>query len=313
MIKAFYKIISLVVLVAIIYFLFDSLIANWEKIKDYDFTFNYFYLAISILFLTAAFAFLPYAWNRILKAVNNNQGLSYKKALKIYTYSDFGKYLPGKVWTLLGKIYLGAQEGLPKKVLSVSSYLDAILALLASLIVGLLGVAFYLIDISLVYFSASIIAVILGLIFIHPKIFYSLFNIILKKINKEPIPQEDFISYDQILDLLSTYFIVSILYILAFFFLIGSLFGLQLDSFLITASSYLLGSSLGTIAVFAPSGVGVREGVMVVILKSIFSLPMAIFISFVARIWFTVCQLLLFVVVFIMDKNKKHELPKLSE
>jgi uncharacterized membrane protein YbhN (UPF0104 family) len=59
---------------------------------------------------------------------------------------------------------------------------------------------------------------------------------------------------------------------------------------------------LGLIAIFAPSGLGVREGALVYLLSFMMVTPVAVIISVLTRIWMTLIEIGLIGMVYLMGR-----------
>jgi len=97
---------------AILFFLGQMLVVKWREIKDYSWHFH-------LLWLIASFTtFLLYSclsvkpWLAYLK--QRGEGLPYRKGFQIFSLSQLGKYLPGKMWHLFGQMYLCEKAGIRK-------------------------------------------------------------------------------------------------------------------------------------------------------------------------------------------------------
>ena len=66
-------------------------------------------------------------------------------------------------------------------------------------------------------------------------------------------------------------------------------------------SAYTLAWITGSVAIFAPGGLGVREGVMTLLLSPILPVPLAIALSFITRVWITVFEAVVFFVGLIIQ------------
>ncbi|MCD4762218.1 hypothetical protein K8R32_04650 [bacterium] len=218
-----------------------------------------------------------------------------------------GRYVPGKIWTVVGKVYLGSKEGANKKSLAVSSFLDSVLSLMAT---STLGIIFLLVSIDFKFLNIILLPaliVIIGLIFIHPKIFYTIFNFLLKRTKRSKIVKTEFLSYYEIIKSLLLYILCSLSRGAAFLFFIISLYpNVSAQNFTLVIGAFLLANAIGVAALFAPSGLGVREGILALILGIIFPVTIAIFISFLARLWMTASELLLFSIVSICSFLKRN-------
>lgn len=302
--KIISKIFFCLVILAVFVFLGKHLIDNWQKVKEYDFSFNYFYLFLSLIFFSLTLISYALIWNRILRILEPIKRISNFKALKIFIYSWFGRYIPGKIWMFIGRIYLGNKEGISKKTLTISIFLEIILSVTAAFIWALilLSIAFGS-QLYHLYFLPLLI-MIGGLIFIQPKIFYPLCNFTLRKIKKTEIPPENFLSYRNILQIISYHFIAYSFDGIGFFFLLNSIAHLPFYDIIGVMGGFTLAAVSGTVAIFAPGGLGVREGILVMILSFYFPLAIAVLISLMARIWVSLAEVSLLGIVYLYSKLK---------
>jgi uncharacterized membrane protein YbhN (UPF0104 family) len=63
-----------------------------------------------------------------------------------------------------------------------------------------------------------------------------------------------------------------------------------------------ISSTLGLIAIFAPSGLGVREGALVYILSFMMATPVAVILSILTRIWITLIEIGLIGMVYLIGR-----------
>jgi uncharacterized membrane protein YbhN (UPF0104 family) len=74
-------------------------------------------------------------------------------------------------------------------------------------------------------------------------------------------------------------------------------------SFLVGALAF--SNILGIVAIFAPSGLGVREGALVYLLSFIMPGSIAVIISILSRIWTTLIEMVLIGGIYIFRKFQK--------
>ena len=303
--KLIYKIFSYLIVLTIFFFLGKIFFENWQKIKDYDFSFNYFYLIISFLFLFMVIISFGLIWNKILRILEPIKKLSNFKAIKIYIYSSFGKYIPGKAWAFVGLIYLGQKEGLSKKKLVISSIYEAILFIISAFLFSALLLSLSLGARLFNFYFIPLIFALISFILIHPKIFYNVVNFILRKFKRTELSSEYFLNYRYIIKIIFYFFIICCLNGLSFFFLVKSIVSLPFYDIIGLSGIFVLASSFGIIAIFAPSGLGVKEGTLTVFLQVYFPLSIAVVISLIARIWTTLGEIIIFSAVYLYSKFKK--------
>ncbi len=93
-----------------------------------------------------------------------------------------------------------------------------------------------------------------------------------------------------------------ILFGIALYVLIRSFYALDAGSILYLAGAFSFSSIVGILALFAPSGLGVREGILAVFLNRIMPTSIALVVSVVSRLWLTVAELAAVGVVFLLMK-----------
>ncbi len=300
------KIISFVVVVLIFYFLGKQLFLNWDQIKEYNFDLNYFYLLISFILLTVGILTLGLVWKKIVNFLQPNNDLGYLEAARIVVYSQLGKYLPGKVFSVIGMIYLARNKNISKKNLYLSVIFNIIFFIIADFVLSLFLISFFLvysIDF-FIFYLIGISAIVGGLIVMHPRVFRYLVRLFFNKIKKEQIDLDFDLSWFGKLKIIFYCSITRFLFGLGFFCLINSVTYLSWQNLLSIVGVYILAMVLGLVAFFAPSGLGVREGVLVLFLQFHFPLNIAILISLLARIWTTIGDLFSFTAFYFLTKIK---------
>jgi uncharacterized membrane protein YbhN (UPF0104 family) len=96
---------------------------------------------------------------------------------------------------------------------------------------------------------------------------------------------------------------------LAFYFFIGSFYPFSFENYFFITGAFSIAGLIGFVAVFAPAGLGVREGVLVFTLSMIFPSAIAAIISLISRLWMTICELIVLLIVFVTSylKNRREK------
>ena len=158
----------------------------------------------------------------------------------------------------------------------------------------------------ILYKFLPIIFIIGVLIFIQPKIFFFFINLGLKLIKKEPIEKKYFLTEIEITKYLILYSIGNILNGIALFIFINSIIEFPLKYLIPTIGIFVFAGVIGLLAIFAPAGFGVREGIIILFLQNYMPLEIAILISILSRLWVTIADGLLGLYVLIYKYiNKK--------
>jgi len=230
-----------------------------------------------------------YCW-RILINYSTPLKISMGESLSHIGFTSIGKYLPGKVWGLAARIFILKKYALPSNKIVNLILVDQILLLYSGISIGIvfLGLTYsYWIGI-----VAGIIALISLPIFRY--LYGSSWTYLLamiRKLSKKLWPQEkEFILEPVTSKLFYSVFAICCLQWLLWGVALVALFypliqnQLVLNSFLIIAA-VPLAVILGSLVVWIPSGLGVREGGLIIILSQLMPLELATTIAITFRAW----------------------------
>ena len=286
----FKNIITFLVVGLILFYLLRFLYKNWLEVSTYDFQFKYNYLLISFPLLFVFFFLRAYCWRVILKRMGIF--LNVRKSMKVSFLSMMGRYLPGKVWLIMGKIYLSGKEGVPRMEAFASVIVEIVLEIVASIFFFFFFLFSVmqqpLLSLRVIYFLGVIMLV--GLVFLHPKVFYRVINPVLFWWKGEKIKK--CMSYRDIIQLFMLYNFIVLSQGIAFYFFVNAICHVSLNNILGLTGSLAIAGALGTLSVFSPSGLGVREGILALLLTSYVISPIAVLISLLARIWVTLVEVI---------------------
>ena len=244
---------------------------------------SYSLLSLSALPLLAGFLGSSLAWSKIL----NKSGFSIQFAESIASMglSIFGKYIPGKVWMIVGRAaYAAERRQYPISSLSVISLNDQCISLWTGLLMGTLGL--FAID-SLHLYKWPVLTswLTLSLIIFIPQVrgvVEKCFRLFLRKRISLPT-----LKVKETAAIIPWFFGYWTLWSTAFYLLVSGLFDPNPSCAL--GLAFPLAGSLGIMALIAPGGLGIREGVMAAYLNSA-GIPLAdaAAISIASRLWFLI-------------------------
>ncbi len=300
------KILRWAIIATIFLFLGKMVWDDWNQVKGASFTFEASLLILSTLIF--AFSYFIQIWAWYLITVKLGIVLSAADTLKSWFYSQLGKYLPGKVWLLLSRFHFYESQGKSKKSIMIALYLETVTMIMAAGLIFFAAVVSFeearsIYPIRQLWWWA--LPFILAFCSIHPKVLEKVSNWAMVRLNKEPV-----------LLPVSYYAILCILLICILGWLIGGLgFYLFLKSLSPVSPSYVLfltgalafSSMLGLVALFAPSGLGVREGALVYLLSFMMATPVAVIISILTRIWMTLIEIGLIGMVYLFDQLQRRQ------
>jgi len=263
----------------ILFYLVRFIYTNWSAVRQYEWQFNYGLLFVSLSLVMLNLIFLIQIWRRILLKLGYS--LRFTKAFKILFYSNTGRYLPGKIWSILGMIYMCEKEGIPHAASFTSAILYQALNIIAGMILVVVISGTGLIkDLSkFIYLPLALILI----AFVYPPIMEKSVNILLKLMKRKPIKIS--LSFGHNIVLVLLLMLSWCVYGAGFNILISSFTGHSLSSWPYMISTFTFSYIIGLLSVFVPGGLGVREGILISYLLIYFPLPIATVIALFSRLW----------------------------
>ncbi len=282
---------AVIISALIIYYIGRTVYLNLHQLKEITLKINYFYLGIALIALFLSFLVNVFAWLYFLRLFDHK--ISFMKMWKILALPSLGRYIPGKIWSIAGVVYFAGKEGISRKKTSLGIAISMAISLLAALVVFLISLAFWPSPSEVLSYIRVLLVLPFILVMIHPKIFLPVTNKALKIIKRTPITVE--ISYKHMIVLTLQYILLWLLQGLSFYFIIRSLFYINISQIPAIIGVYPLAWVIGFLSFITPGGIGVREGIIVYLLSFIIPQPIAIMAALISRIISTIqeiCQAL---------------------
>lgn len=246
-----------------------------------------------------------YIWLVILKGLGAKK-LNHKAELVyIYAKSWLGRYIPGTAPWILGKIYFASKQGISKNKLAVSSMLEGSIQVTVVMILGFILLIFdprlHVLSSSLKILMATVIVV--SMIALIPAVFNRVMAAFYKMVRKKQFAKEHYVNKEIITKGASLYAIGAILNGISFFYISKSIFpDLDFSNMLFLIGAMSLAGAASMLAFFAPSGLGVREGILLVLLGIIMPAEYALVITVFTRLWSIIVDLVFFAISFLYRK-----------
>ncbi len=290
--KSWYK---YLVYLSLVFLAFALYKADYLKVPQ---IFSYSVLITSFIFLFGGFLSDAISWKRIVKESDYDVALS--DCLAGMGLSVFGKYIPGKIWTIVGRAaYIAEKNHYPLGRLSAISLNAQFIALWLGLILGAIGL--FVLG-GLYIWGWLILFLWLGLtVVIFSELAHGsaerLVRIVLRKDIK--IPR---LTIKSTVSVMPWFLMLWAMWSTGFYMLVVSL--TETDIAWNVGFAFPLAATLGVMTFIAPGGLGVREGVMVGYL-TLAGIPLAeaTTISVASRLWFLVGELFIFAVGWVADKR----------
>ena len=249
-------------------------------------------LLLALAVLAAYYLVFVLGWMWILATMGIR--VPYSVALQAEMLSMLAKYVPGGVWTPAARVVAMRRFGIrDTPVLIASILLEAGLSAVAGVLVFLASLPFLGVPVGapigpLVAFG------ILVTVLLHPRIFAWLARKVLRPFGAADVPP---LPWSSALGILAFYLVTWPIGGFALFFLLRAVGGdPELASVPFLGGAAAVGAIVAVLAVFAPSGLGVREGAMYGLILAVASEGVALGATIMNRLAITVVEALLLLV-----------------
>jgi len=303
--KRWKDILAVIVVAITFYFLWSQFSKNLSELKGFNWQINNIYLILAILVTIFFYLIAHLRWRLILKYLGFK--ISAYRSLKYWIFAELGRYIPGKLWFVLGRAYFGKKEGIRHSVIFLSTFLELVVLAGTSVIMFLIGVAFVK-NLELWILLLSLAFIIILLIGIYPPIFNWGFNLILRLLKREP--HRIRIPYKKMLWLVIVLIFMWVVHGSAFYLTSKAIYpALQLSfqSYSLFIGVFAISWLIGFVSFLTPGGIGIREAVMTYFLGFYLPIPIAVMMAIAFRVLLIVAEFGFGAVLLILHKLEKNK------
>lgn len=281
--------------IVILYFIVRELREKWTtaSAQPIHWQLRWEFIVASLLVTWMMYALLIWGWRAVLHGWR--QWLRAVDAARIWTVSSLGKYIPGKVWSIAGMAVMAERAGVSGVAATSSAVIMQLVALATGAVVALAFTGTMVFDHllepyvgrwgSVLAFAGAAFALLCSVALTLPSLTRRLGHLIGRPDSVQPVEP----------GALAASLFVNFLawggYGLALqLLLLGTIPNLELSWSAATgafAASYII----GYLALVVPGGIGVREGVLVLLLKGSLGLGPAIALAAASRITLTINEI----------------------
>lgn len=228
-----------------------------------------------------------YIWFVLLKSLGAHELNDKVQLIYIYAKSWLGRYIPGTAPWILGKIYFASKHGISKNKLAVSSLLEGGLQVVVTMTLAfILLMSDPRLDVLDDIYKWIMIAIVAaGVISLIPPVFNRLIATAYRVVRRKKFPSEHRASSQTIMKGIGLYIISTLVNGLSLFFMAKAFYPeLPYDDMLFVMGATSMAAAASLLAFFAPSGLGVREGIQLVLLSIIMPPEFALLVTISSRI-----------------------------
>lgn len=290
MAKGWFRLAQAIAGLLIILFAVRALIRNWGELRSQSLAWQVRpgFLLLSLALTWLMYLLLIYGWRSLLR--DWGQRLEGWSAARIWIVSSLGKYVPGKLWAVAGMAVLSQRAGVAPWAATGAAVVMQVLAIgTGAAVAGVAGAEVLEsakpgVQTALALLVAAAIAMV-GLL-LWPAFLRRLLRLLAPQAIQDRQPTGRGIAIGIATNIAAWLGYGLSLWILAQGLLPASGLGLRL-AIAVFAASYLA----GFLALFAPGGIGVREGLFILLLQGPLGVGAATSLAVASRLLLTVAEL----------------------
>lgn len=259
---------------------------DFSKLQGAHFVWGYVGIAV---FLELVFRYWgAFIWFQILHGLGARNLTDKARLIYVYAKAWLGRYIPGTAPWILGKIYFASRHGVSKHKLAVSSLLEGGLQIVAVMVVAFFLLMFdpRLDVLSTGYKLLMLGVIVAGVVAMIPAVFNRIVSIAYKLLRHQTLASEHLADSKTIIRGGLLYAVGALINGVSLFFIAKAVYpDLSYHNMFFVMGVGNLSGAVSMLVIFAPSGLGVREGIQLALLSLIMPKEFALLITVVTRLW----------------------------
>lgn len=274
----------------VLFFVARELLTRFRGVEWSHTSFRAGFLVLAAAFQMLASLVGPLVFRLLLKAQSNQP--SWRALLTSVWIARIGKYIPGKFASTLGAIWMLHRQGLAASAAASATLLSQGMMVLAGLMTALpvalwpptrqaMPAAWWL----------CVILLAIGSICIHPRVFSIVGSLLTRKLGMPPSSLN--LRFADYVKAFAALLLGQVLGGVMLWLLLSSVVDAPPRWIPLCISAGAMAGTASLLAIFAPGGLGVREGILLIILGQIMSVGDSAIVVVVARLVQVVVEVLL--------------------
>ncbi len=281
------RIVRILALLVALGFMAALVSSQWQALQSFQWQFHPVWLIPSFALLGLAWLLELSTWRFVLAGLGGR--LRWSRAAQTWFLSAIVRYIPGNIWQFLGMAELAADDGVSRVATFASIGVHQVLAttvgiVLAAMYFAAAGEGVWLDAVRPLLWLAPLL-----LILCSPPILRRSINWLLALLKRPPVDVT--LTWGQVGLAMLGYAGAWLLAGSGFALLAASITPITGPQFVALVATWAAAYVVGYLSMLTPSGLGVREGVMILLLGPLFPPPVPTVIALAARLWMVAGEL----------------------
>jgi glycosyltransferase 2 family protein len=259
---------------------------NWAGLQPFRLALDPVFLGLAFAALCASYVLIAYSWMLLVNALSRGETLSFRASMAIFSASNLAKYIPGRLWSFGFQMYWVGKMELSPSLIPYVNGIIIFISIIISIGISVFYLAFFpriLPLIPSVFCLSFVVLCDILFLFFNQKIVQRIISFVNRTFNSDlhyrSVSMKLMISLHAILCLSTLVFGLS-----AYLLCHGIGIAVGADHAGSIMAAMIVSDAIGFLAIIVPGGLGVREGLMYLLLKGIASPALAFILPIATRI-----------------------------
>lgn len=253
---------QVLIILLILFFWGRALAQNWESFSTFPWQFHWFPILLALLVRFVQMILNATIWWRALAL--SDAPIPYRTGLSLYLTTQIARYLPGGIWDIVGRFVMGKEAGVSNRSMAASIGLEMGLQVLSGSVFLLFALLLRQNLDAQRYVWMGVMVAVAAAVILSPPVFTFLTNTGLKLLKKPPLTMH--LTYANMLVLFLARLVSHGMVGWGYYLFIQGLTDMPLTVGPLAMTSYVGSWLIGYLAILVPMGIGVREGVLALLL-----------------------------------------------
>jgi uncharacterized membrane protein YbhN (UPF0104 family) len=260
--------------------------AQWATIAAADWRLEPLRFSLASAVLVASFALVAGLWGY---ALADTTGVPARRGARIWFLANLARYVPGNVWSVLGAVELARREGAQRRAAATVVAVTQVLSVALAVLIGLPVIAAEQARLGRpVLVGLAVLAVLGGALLAARRPLLAL----ARRRYPDLRPRDLVPSPRLAVVLVLGYALYWVVAGLAFGVFAASVYRPAGGHLPLLVAAYAAAYAAGFLSLLTPGGLGVREGVLVLLMAAVMPAGIAAVVAVLARVWMMAVELL---------------------
>ena len=278
---------KLAVPLIVAFFIGRLIYENWRQIRGEPWQLDAGDLLLSFVLAAGWFLARPLGWMVVIDCFGHS--IPFGEIYRVYRKSELSRYVPGGVWQFASRVYLTRRYGVQPAACLAATLVDMTLAALASMVPAVWAAAAALPQLGEYQRGLLLIFPLLSFAVVHPRALNAWAGFLARLLKQPYTPLR--IGAAKLFGVWALYLAAWVGLTAAMAFFARSLLPFAGASFTFIAGSYALAWLTALLTMIAPAGVGIREGVLGLLLGRVLAPGTGLTLAVAMRLWLVAMEL----------------------